>query len=410
MARNEREPRFVVEEELGMDTPTDGQDFLRRVALGTLQASKAGLSWKAALGCGLGGALLENALGPIRLEAIARQVQELGAAQRQEQWREILRRLERCRGEVHAVSQRLPEQLPPGPLILPPAPASQPLGVVAAAIAAPPREETAARRLAADARWRDLLPHPCVVLIVGGRNRGKSGLGYYLLELFPDALPVYVVGVPEAARDLLPDWVGIAPDLEDVPCKAVALVDEAYLLFHARSSMAAVAKRMSEILNLSRQREQTWIFVTQEARQVDRNIVSAANVVIFKPLGLLQAAFERAELSPLVEQANEAFATVKGNKRRWAYVVAPEQDFQGLLENPLPSFWSPRLSRLFAQGAPGAEGRPARRVSRAEKMKRAQELRARGESLRAIAKILGVSPATVVNYLKGYPGQRKHSA
>ena len=88
----------------------------------------------------------------------------------------------------------------------------------------------------------------------------------------------------------------MAATLEDVPPKSIALVDEAYIPFHARSSMAAEAKAMSQALNLSRQREQTIIFISQEARQVDRNITSSASVVVFKDLGMLQLEFDRPEL------------------------------------------------------------------------------------------------------------------
>ncbi|MCH8064117.1 MAG: hypothetical protein IH861_16635, partial [Chloroflexi bacterium] len=104
-------------------------------------------------------------------------------------------------------------------------------------------------------------------------------------------------------------------------------------------------------MNLSRQRNQTLIFVTQEARQVDRNIASSATVIAFKEMGMLQPEFDRPELRKLVGQAKEALESVRGNKRRWSYVYSPDADHIGLLENELASFWKPSLSRLFvAQG------------------------------------------------------------
>ena len=70
--------------------------------------------------------------------------------------------------------------------------------------------------------------------------------------------------------------------------------------------MAQDSKAMSQSLNLSRQRNQTLIFVSQEARQVDKNIASSASVVVFKELGILQPEFDRPELRKLVAQATEA--------------------------------------------------------------------------------------------------------
>jgi hypothetical protein len=168
--------------------------------------------------------------------------------------------------------------------------------------------------------WLKLIHHPSVIVVLGGRGKGKSALGYRLLEYLRWTASPYVVGLPENARKLLPDWVGMAAGLEDVPPKAIVLVDESYMPYHARSSMGADAKAMSQLVNLSRQREQTLIFVSQEARQVDRNIASSANVVIFKDLGILQLEFDRRELNKIAVQAKQAFAGINGNKRAWSYI------------------------------------------------------------------------------------------
>ena len=140
-------------------------------------------------------------------------------------------------------------------------------------------------------KWRKVIIHPSVVLILGKRGSGKSALGYYLLELLHAAYPTYLVGVSEKAQYLLPDWIGIIPDLEMLPPKSVALVDEAYLRYHARQSNTDASIVMSKLLNLSRQKSQTIIFISQEARQLDRNIVSAADVIVFKDLGIVFDAF-----------------------------------------------------------------------------------------------------------------------
>ena len=85
------------------------------------------------------------------------------------------------------------------------------------------------------------------------KNSGKSALAYRLLELFRYRLAPYVVGAPAQARHLLPDWIGIAPTLDDLPFDSIAMIDEAYLAYHAGGSMAKASKAMSRALNLSRQ-------------------------------------------------------------------------------------------------------------------------------------------------------------
>ena len=250
--------------------------------------------------------------------------------------------------------------------------------------------------------WRNVIVHPAVVLVLGKRGSGKSALGYWLLEVFHYELACYVVGVPAEAGRYLPDWVGIRSSLDEIPPKAVILVDEAHLPYHARGSMAAASIEMSRLVNLARQREQTLLFVTQEARQVDRNIASSASVVVFKEPSSIQVSFERPELRRRAEEALAQFQIVRGDKRSWAFVYAPDADSKGMLENPLPSFWTPKLSHLFAAQEGGAGSRQPRRPTVREKALKARGLRDRGWSLKQIAKELAVSKATVVNYVRGY--------
>ena len=257
-----------------------------------------------------------------------------------------------------------------------------------------------------DTAWKTKIVHPSVVLILGKPGSGKSALGYRLLELLRYVADIYVVGFPEQARSLLPERIGIVLSLEDLPNKCIALVDEAYLSYNSRGSMTAKSKAMSRALNLSRQKEQTIIFITQDAGHIDKNIVSSANVLVFKELGMLQIEFDRPQLNKLATQAKQALDSVQGNKQRWSFVYAHDADFLDLLENELPSFWKPRLSRLFATGPASPTKRAPKSLTSRDRQKRALELRTQGASYGVIARELGVSRGTAVNYIKGYPYRR----
>lgn len=259
-------------------------------------------------------------------------------------------------------------------------------------------------RAIADSKWASVIVHPCVVLVLGKRGSGKSALGYYLLELFSSRLSPYAVGIPEAAAKLLPDWIGVAGSLEDVPPRSIVLLDEAHLSYHSRTSSKKANRDVSSLLNLVRQKELTVIVVTQEARQIDVNIASAANVVVFKEPSMLQFEFERRELRQIAQTASDSFKTLPKNQRdRSCYVHAPDADFHGMLDNDLSTFWNARLSKAFASKTIEAQVRKPVRLTREQKLAKAIELGKLGWSLSQIATELGVSRSTVVNYLRDYP-------
>ncbi len=227
--------------------------------------------------------------------------------------------------------------------------------------------------------------------MLGKRGSGKSALGYRLLELFRNQAAAYVVGIPPTARKLLPEWIGYADRLEDVPPKAVILLDESYIKYHARDSMSDEGRTVGQLVNLSRQRQQSLIFIVQEARQLDVNAISHADVIAVKELSEISSEFERRELKRFTDKASVAFDGVKGNRQRWTWVYSEVAGDAGLVENELASFWKPALSRAFAQGVPdqnnnGTGQRKGARTPREELKNRAKALRRQGHSYGDIGK------------------------
>jgi hypothetical protein len=255
-----------------------------------------------------------------------------------------------------------------------------------------------------DLIWLKRIIHPSLVLILGKRGSGKSALAYYLIEIHRYSLKPYVVGIPQSKQHLLPEWVGVASSLEEVPFGAIVIVDEAYLLYHARGSTTQESKEMAKIINLSRQKGQTIIFVTQESRSIDKNIASSANVIIFKEPGILQSEFERPELNHLAKKAVEAFAPINGNKQQWSYLYAPDTNYSGLINNELPSFWKPELGRMFAGDISTiSKPRIVGKLTLQEKMQKAKEMFKQKTSYEDIGLALGVSKGTAFNYVHDYP-------
>jgi len=247
-----------------------------------------------------------------------------------------------------------------------------------------------------DSQWLQVIRHPSVILIIGMRGSGKTALGYRLLELLRDRIEPYVVALPSQAQNMLPEWVGLADNIEDVPNNALALIDESHLQFSSRESMRNEGKSIGGLINLSRQKQQTLVFIVQEARQLDVNVVSQADVLIVKEVSDLSRDFERPQLRKYLDKARKELSNLEGDKRDYSWVYAEQTDFQGLMLNQLPSFWSDRLSRAFGRASLSDTPvvRKGKKLPREEIKRKARKLRDAGYSYGKISTNIGVSKTT----------------
>lgn len=251
-----------------------------------------------------------------------------------------------------------------------------------------------------DNKWLEIIPDPSVVVILGCRGSGKSALGHRLLELSRYRSLPFVLGIPPQALKYLPEWLGVVNSPDEAPEGSTLLVDEAYIRYNARDSQKQMSRDMSRILNLSRQRNQTLIFISQQARTIDKNIASTYDVLIIKDPEPGQAKFERREIRDIVELATEKFNNIQKDKPKWSLVHSPTCNFSDMLTSELPSYWNERLSRMYAFPGPPVTQKPARKMSKADKVKRAKMLLNMGMNISQIKRDIGVrSRTTVYKYL-----------
>ncbi len=244
-----------------------------------------------------------------------------------------------------------------------------------------------------------LIEIPSVVLIVGRRGSGKTALGFRLLEtLRYHRWPKFVVGVPRSARHQVPTWIKTVSSLWDLPIGAVALVDEAHLGYGTRAGEAD-RKDLARVLSLSRQRDQLLMFISQQTRSVSREIVAAADVLIIKSMRAHQIRLERPEFEEALQTAQDKLAGMPGDHRQYSYVYAPDDDLELVMRSTEPSFWSERLSRLYAGVTPARSLNDEAAERREESIGQARRLHAQGWSYGMIARRLGVSKGTAWNYV-----------
>lgn len=202
----------------------------------------------------------------------------------------------------------------------------------------------------------EALPHvsqlPSLLLALGARGSGKTALGFRMLELFEHhASQKYVVGLPKAAQALLPNWIKHIDSLLTLPDNAVALVDEAHLNLGANLGTTD-RRELASMLALSRQRNQTVILVSQQARTISREIVAAADVLLIKNMRNNQISFERPELAEVLTKARAKLQTVLGDRRPFTYFYALDDGLHHRLKSEIPGFWSEPLSRSYSAHTP----------------------------------------------------------
>lgn len=192
-------------------------------------------------------------------------------------------------------------------------------------------------------------------MVIGGIGSGKSCLCYGILEYlhyFRPEIPIYVYGFPMENQDCLPGWINVCRT-PNLPEKSIVLTDEAYILWHSRSSMSKTSRLMDKFAGLVRQKDILGIFVTQSLRKLDIGILSSAQLVLIKRVPYLQVQLDRYQLRPKLAEINKHFAKAREigyNIQQCTYAICNTHDWEGMIQdsNFPPSFWCEELSKSWA--------------------------------------------------------------
>jgi len=210
-----------------------------------------------------------------------------------------------------------------------------------------------------DEEWEKILQHPRVFLIIGHKGGGKSALGWAMLEYYAKkhGLKAYLVNmsgkrVPPEKLRLLPKWITVIDDPEQVPNNCVVLFDEAHLRWHARTTYGAEAPKLDKLIELARQKEQSMIYVVQQSSKLDKNIVDAIDALFIKYMTTFRVAGEREGIKEFTEKARKKFEKILGKDdvRKYVYIISqnPSAIFEGMKKNGLASFWNEEISKFYA--------------------------------------------------------------
>jgi hypothetical protein len=180
-------------------------------------------------------------------------------------------------------------------------------------------------------------------LIVGARGTGKSALGMRLLENFKVKTnkKIYAMGFKEES---IPNWIKVVQDINEIENDSAILVDEGGIEFSSRRAMSDVNKLMSELLMISRHKDLSVIFITQNSSNIEVNAIRQTDYLLLKPSSLLQKDFERKKIQDVYEEASADFEKYK-ETIGLTYIYA--DNYRGFVTNTLPSFWSEKVSKGY---------------------------------------------------------------
>ena len=203
-------------------------------------------------------------------------------------------------------------------------------------------------------KWSEIITPASSYLVLGDMNTGKSGLAYWLLERFSKEynLTPTVVGIPKAKSTLLPDnFVFLDPPDECTGAEnAIVFIDEADLQLPMDSHK--LKQYVVNFLSLPFHRNQIFIMAFHFPRLVMGTYLPFFTAFLLKrPPYLLEFASkgQSKAVMGMMEKAEERFAEIPSPNDvvKYTYVVAPRLRWQGILENPLASFWSSEMRAIW---------------------------------------------------------------
>ena len=196
--------------------------------------------------------------------------------------------------------------------------------------------------------WLDSLAYGGVTLILGKRGSGKTALAARIAEFISATcgMSIYWVGLPEAARNLLPQWVKLVNSPEQCPPGSVILADEAGLRYASLAFNTKENQLLRSLLMVARHRHSSLIFASQSSRDLEYSVLRQADSIIFKQPGLYQPDSERPDLRAMAKKAADVFQKIPKEKRMASALVFSDL-FSGVIITTLPSFWSDELSHIY---------------------------------------------------------------
>lgn len=193
------------------------------------------------------------------------------------------------------------------------------------------------------------------LLIIGGIKTGKSALMYHLAEIWHKLFPnkkVFLVNFPEKYKKLLPSWITpinryTVSDYEN----CLMLFEESSLVSPARRWYSTYNVKLSQLISISAHKRQRHIYVIQNTRLLDPNIIALMSAIAIKRYNYISYMMERKELKELISTSwiiYEENGIISDLDIKRHVVFFQITDYPFLYRYSLPSFWTEKLGRIWS--------------------------------------------------------------
>lgn len=180
--------------------------------------------------------------------------------------------------------------------------------------------------------------------LVGDKDQGKSALSCAILQEHHDHTqrPCFMYQPPKP--ELLPNWVTPITDLDKLPIGAICVIDEASTEFSQYSNRTLSNRRLADLMQIARHRDQSIILICQTSKRLNRNLLYPIDVYLLKRPTLFQVPEER----PLIRKAYERIEEpIQVNEYYW---MDQNRFEKGTFTKP--TWYTPELSKAYSSPPP----------------------------------------------------------
>ena len=129
---------------------------------------------------------------------------------------------------------------------------------------------------------------------------------------------------------------------------SIVICDEAAFIAGSRDAMSKSNKEWLKLIAICRHKDHLLIFIHQQSRQLDVQIMMDADLVMMKRPTQLHLRGARAEFAPEISEAFDLFSKMRGSTKKKVYVVDYHYGGGTMLNAYMPTWWNDKVSKAYS--------------------------------------------------------------